>query len=937
MLEQSAAFPSSDVRARPLRNLFAVFALVLFAAFALSVYQTWRETIRDTESKLEYIAGLLAQATHSTLKANEQVLRGLGTELLKLNALDEPEKGRALIERIKSLDAGMVGFGLARPDGQLVLVSGVRPEKHISLPNLLADAKTRDSFQKALDSRRFQTGRPYFMQALQQWVVPIRVPLLDESGSVVAMMTAGFSVDGGSAAWARLHLPPDVMVLLLRRDGYRLYQQPLPLGEPAKVTQQIYGSPIAPLAKQKLDELKDMQGFDHVYAASLKDELYYHYRQIPEYGLVSVGGLKRSSIFWFWVERVTFPAILYLLFMVGSYWAYRRYSLYLARSDRELMQSRIALEASNTSLNLINTLSERFSLRLEVEAISHETVQTLVEYVQPDSITVNLLSSQGKEIKISACYGRVMEYYPEGLTLPLEGSLTERALLSGKPQILATIPDPSVTPAINAILAKLQATFVAVVPLAYGKEWLGSIILYYRSVRSWSEVELDTLHAIGRAVALALTNARQMDEFEFQALHDPLTRLPNRRLLHQEFVRMNERLVPGGTLGLLLLDLDHFKEINDTLGHPTGDALLCEIGPRLNSVVEQYDHVLARLGGDEFALLLAGEFDNEDWLELGKRILQSLKQPFHLDGMALEIGASLGLAVCPLHGRDSHELLRFADVAMYEAKLSGAGQCLYDQSLDKHSPERLALMVELGPAIASCQLVLHYQPKLNLSTGVVIGYEALVRWQHPRLGLLYPDSFMPMAETSDVIHLLTLEVLRQALQQQQDWKAAGKRCSVAVNLSARNLIDDRFLNYLKQVIPEYGVETGELELEITESSLMHDPEGALTLLRQIYALGVELSIDDFGTGFSSMSYLRRMPISVLKIDRLFVKEMTDNAADTIIVSSTIALAHNLGMRVVAEGVEDEGTLNALREMGCDLAQGYFISRPKPWHELAGTS
>jgi EAL domain-containing protein (putative c-di-GMP-specific phosphodiesterase class I) len=243
-------------------------------------------------------------------------------------------------------------------------------------------------------------------------------------------------------------------------------------------------------------------------------------------------------------------------------------------------------------------------------------------------------------------------------------------------------------------------------------------------------------------------------------------------------------------------------------------------------------------------------------------------------------------------------------------------------------------MVELAPAIEAGQLVLHYQPKLDLAGGRISGFEALVRWQHPVLGLLYPDRFIPMAETSDAIHRLTAEVVRQALKQQQAWKAAGLNYSVAVNLSARNLVDDRFLSIMKELMQTFGVKQGDLELEITESALMHDPEAALKLLHQFSEMNISLSIDDFGTGFSSMAYLRQMPVNTLKIDMLFVRDMLVNAQDAIIVNSTIGLAHNLGMKVVAEGVEDMETLRALTDMGCDLIQGYHISKPKPWDELA---
>jgi predicted signal transduction protein with EAL and GGDEF domain len=338
------------------------------------------------------------------------------------------------------------------------------------------------------------------------------------------------------------------------------------------------------------------------------------------------------------------------------------------------------------------------------------------------------------------------------------------------------------------------------------------------------------------------------------------------------------------------------------------------------------------LGGDEFAVVLPGA-DIDTARSVAGELLAVLRQPFQVENMPLELGASLGIASYPGDGADSHALLRSSDVAMYAAKRSSAGLAVYSRQLDTHTPERLAMMVDLGPAIRAGQLRLHFQPQLDFRSGKVIGFEALVRWAHPRLGLLDPDRFLPLAEMSESVHSLTQEVLRLALVQRQAWEAQGKHYLVSVNLSARNLIDDRFVSSLETMLHEHGVAAGDLELEITETALMHDPEGAVALLDRVAALGVKLSIDDYGTGYSSLSYLRRLPIQTLKIDRTFVQDMVRNEQDAIIVRSTIALAHNLDLKVVAEGVEDAATLAMLRGMGCDQAQGYYLNEPKAWDEI----
>jgi diguanylate cyclase (GGDEF)-like protein len=469
----------------------------------------------------------------------------------------------------------------------------------------------------------------------------------------------------------------------------------------------------------------------------------------------------------------------------------------------------------------------------------------------------------------------------------------------------------------------------AVIPLIYQGKFLGSLNLIFKEKRIYSEAEKETLEIIGKNMSVSLANAQHMVELEFMAHHDSLTGLSNRSLLHMEF---GQALASGNckSAALLLIDLDRFKEINDTLGHHIGDRLLQKIGPRIDEVASHHESLICRLGGDEFTVLIYDIFDRDEIMRFAEKILQNIRRAFTIDSMVLEIDASIGIALYPDHGKDSHELLRSADVAMYEAKSHGGGVSLYDQTIDIHTPQRLALTAELGSAVRKGELVLHYQPKINLADDEVIGFEALVRWQHPKLGLLLPDQFIPLAEVSDVIHSLTENVLEMAIAQQQQWRLAGYRFSVAVNLSVRNLVNDRCVKKLEELLRDYQAEPGMLELEITETALMHDTERAVELLNKLSALGVKLSIDDFGTGYSSLSYLRQLPIDTLKIDRVFVKDMQRHEHDEIIVRSTITLAHNLNLKTIAEGVEDHATQQSLKMMGCDMVQGYYYSEAKDW-------
>ncbi|MBI4492094.1 MAG: diguanylate cyclase [Chloroflexi bacterium] len=424
-----------------------------------------------------------------------------------------------------------------------------------------------------------------------------------------------------------------------------------------------------------------------------------------------------------------------------------------------------------------------------------------------------------------------------------------------------------------------------------------------------------------------ITKRKQAEEaLERQALYDALTGLPNRTLLHD---RLRQVLLAAQrntrSLALLVMDLDGFKEVNDTLGHHCGDALLPQVGQRLREALRASDTV-ARLGGDEFAVLLPTA-DAEGALLAARKLLRALEPSFVVEGQSLEVRMSIGIALSPDHGADAETLLRRADIAMYAAKRAQSGYALYTFDQDEHTPSRLALMGELRQAIDQDGLVLHYQPKVNLKTGQVVGVEALVRWPHPQHGLVPPDQFIPLAEHTGLIRPLARWVLDTALRQCQVWRSAGLDLPVAVNLSMRNLHDPQLPDMIAALLAAWAVPPANLELEITESAVMADPTRAMQVLTRLREMGLQIAVDDFGTGYSSLGYLKRLPVDELKIDKSFVLQMAQDENDAAIVRSTIGLGHDLGLAVVAEGVEDQASWNLLASLGCDSVQGYHMSRP----------
>jgi diguanylate cyclase (GGDEF)-like protein len=413
---------------------------------------------------------------------------------------------------------------------------------------------------------------------------------------------------------------------------------------------------------------------------------------------------------------------------------------------------------------------------------------------------------------------------------------------------------------------------------------------------------------------------------EHQAQHDLLTGLPNRILLHTRVRLAIAAPRPvDADVALLVIDLDRFKEVNDTFGHQYGDLLLQEIGPRLADVLEPHD-TIARLGGDEFAVLLPRS-DAAHAERVARSILNSLDRSFSILDHSVDVGASIGIALSPDHGADSDVLLQRGDVAMYVAKRDGRGVAIYAPDLDQHSPDRLALVGELRRAIETDELRLLYQPKVSPRTGRWVGAEALIRWQHPMRGMIAPDQFIPLAEQTGLIKNVSQWVLNAAICQAREWLSMGLDVPIAVNLSMRDLHDPTLPETVAGLLRRWQVPPSQLVVEITENGVMADPAHALQIIAGLRAMGLRIAIDDFGTGYSSLGYLKRLPVDELKIDRSFIRDLATDKDDLAIVRSTIGLGHDLGLSIVAEGVEDAATWELLRGLGCDVAQGYFMGRP----------
>jgi diguanylate cyclase (GGDEF)-like protein len=523
------------------------------------------------------------------------------------------------------------------------------------------------------------------------------------------------------------------------------------------------------------------------------------------------------------------------------------------------------------------------------------------------------------------------------VTLPL-------ALAALVPELRAGRDAALLTPASHehaAVLADLGARDALIAPVVEGDLLIGFVAVINRlsEIYTFEPQDARMFATLASHAGVALQNGRlivrlheQARQREHEALHDPLTGLPNRAMFGD---RLAERLDDGDmpSVGIALMDLDGFKEINDTLGHQSGDQVLVEVARRLRAAVA--DGMLAvRLGGDEFALIAAPGTSHAELELTCRRVRETIAEPMRIDHLTVNMGVSVGIAVAPGDGRDADTLIRRADIAMYAAKAGhDGGVCFYDAGRDENTPRRLALAHDMRVAVEAGQLRVVYQPKVSLADGHVTGVECLCRWDHPQFGLVPPDEFIPLAERTGAIGELTRWMLGEAIAQCERWLAEGRSWGVAINVSVRNLLDAGMVGSVHDALAGSTMPPSMLTLEITETHVMSDSVRTTHVLEELAALGVRLSVDDFGTGYSSLAYLQRLPVDEVKIDKSFVRALSSETGADAIVRSVLDLARNLDLWVVAEGVEDGATASRLRALDCDEAQGYFFARPMDAEDL----
>lgn len=598
------------------------------------------------------------------------------------------------------------------------------------------------------------------------------------------------------------------------------------------------------------------------------------------------------------------------------------------KAETERERAAAMLGKRNRTLESLNRLGRDLTLANSIEEIGKLTVSVLREQDAETLVGIYLLDESGNNLEMSYHDSIRVDTSPfdAAARVPVAGSINGLALEQGEILHCSDIEsDDRLHPETRKDFVRAGARSETILPLVFRGRAIGTIAIVYLNSQDYIDEDRWAHNAVAQTVAIAIENMLNLEELGFQARHDSLTGLPNRLALHDHFQHLVDTVRDDVSVVMLLMDLNRFKEVNDTLGHHIGDELLCALADRLAPSVEAEAGKLFRLGGDEFAVVALRP--SQEAAAVAEAIVAELRRPVAIRGLNLELDCSSGVAIYPEHGADSHELLRRSDIAMYQAKACMEAYRIYEEDIDDKNPRRLEMLSRFRAALESDSLSLHFQPKVTLDDHKIRSCEALLRWEFADQQYISPEDFIPLVETTDLIHPLTLWVLKGALEQLRDWENRGLHLVVSINVSGRNLINVDFPAKVAELLRDVGVVGKQLQIEITETALVTDRERALHVLRALSGLGISIAIDDFGTGYSSLSYLKQLPLNALKVDASFVQDMLRRDQDAVIVQSTINLAHSLGLRVIAEGVEQVEVVRRLEQMGCDEAQGIFFEEP----------
>lgn len=950
------------------RVLLLVLAAVIpaFGVIGYTAMVQRQEALRHTEMDAMNLVRLAAWKHRQLIASTRQLLMAL-SRLPAVRGI-VPQACDQVLAELRQPFPYYTNLGVATPDGQIRCSALPLQE-----PVTIAD---RSYFKRTMQSRdygigEYQTGRVTGITAIN-----FSYPVLAEDGRVDAVVFAALDLAWLNNLVKEIELPPGSNLIVIDSGGTVLAHYPAP---ETWVGRRMADTPLVKAVLAHRGESgAEFAGFDGVSRLFVSAPLYGG----PSGNVHVTVGIAKSMAFAEADEIFARNMTLLLLSAVaalaaawlGSDAFVLRRVRALAAATRRLAKgdwgARTGLPHSGGELG---ELAKDFDDMAAALRRNHHALRTLSAgnraLVRATEEPALLQDMCRLIVSVGGYHGAWVGYRDEGhgamrcvAEAGFEGGVTPSSRLCAG-AAGGEVADEGIGPAFAATRdgaerivrgvrcasngAAAAEMAVVALPLHGQNGVIGALSICSRDADAFDTDEMELLRetasdlAFGiRSLRLRAEHDRAHETIRRMAYYDRLTGLPN----HIQFEEMLEHWLAhdggeGRSSALLLVDLDRLQEINDALGFQQGDQVLKDAAARLREALGDiaagppHEEIIARMRGDEFAVLLR-EGDAASAAGAAERILTALAKPFQLKELSLDVGATIGISLCPGHGADATRLIRHADVAMHQAKKAGNRYAFYAADRDEASPQRLALVTELRQAIELDQLTLHYQPKVDLRSGRACGVEALVRWKHPERGMMPPDSFIPLAEHTGLIRPLTEWVIMAALRQAAAWRRTGMELPIAVNLSAHSLRDREFLGRLERMFIDWEASADWLEFEITESAIMDDPEHALDILRRLHELGIALFIDDFGTGYSSLSYLQRLPVDALKIDRSFVKDLLEDKDSASIVRSTITLAHDLGIGVVAEGIETAAVRDRLAELACDQAQGYFFGKPMPAEEFA---
>ncbi|MCW5626090.1 MAG: EAL domain-containing protein [Burkholderiales bacterium] len=875
---------------------FCVLALALIVCAAVYGIYGWSTVRAERETDLGNLADLAARTANLSLREQATLLPVIAREVTSVGGIRYPLEVAAVLRRHRDAQPDLERITVFAPNGGVVASSTKIDDG--SLENLHTDAAFQDLLSGSPHAAGIALGRPIRSTVSQQWILPLHLRVVDPfDGQTRFVLSTAVALVNRQAIWADVILPDQVTMGLIRDDGYLLSRIPMPR-DPA----QLFAS-RGTLAVWKQLQVDGFPALGRMNVVGTYDRIprTVHFHRLADYPVTAYLSIPDHALLSIWKDRVIVPFVLFALSLAGLAFA----ATWANRQQRQREQERDAGEAA--------LLASAAELKRQ-GALLKQTQQA----ARIGGWELDL--SSGKIFWTEEMY-RLFEVDPETFVPTTES--TARFFTPDDREVLRDAFQRS---------RKHSESWDVELQIESG-----------RGQRRWMRVTGTTeMDALGRAVKMSgavqdISARREADECIRRLAHyDDLTGLANRNLfLHHLTHALSRALRYRKRLAVLFIDLDRFKVINDTLGHDHGDQLLKVVGQRLSESVRSSD-IVARLGGDEFVVLIEEPASADALAEIARKLLQEVARPMSFAGQELMLTTSVGIAMHPDDGADPQALLKHADIAMYRAKEKGKNTFeFYSSNMNTADMDRFALESQLKRAVRERnEFVLHYQPKVSVRDGSITGVEALVRWMNPERGLVSPGQFIPLAEETGLIGAIGQWVLETAARQAVAWAAAGLQpLRVAVNLSARQLHADGFVDGIRTIIAETGVDPAWLEFEITESMMMQDVERVIASLSELKTLGVRIAIDDFGTGYSSLGYLKRLPVDSLKVDRSFVKDIPGDADDATITRAVIALAHSLRLKVVAEGVETEAQLRFLADLDCDEIQGFLFSPPLPTAEL----